>query len=76
MSLNKAINHGKEHRKPYTGSKAIDRTCRNHQGCPWCEENRLHKFRDKHPGEKEEALTNEVSGDDCKGESYQRAGVL
>jgi len=51
MSLDKAIKHGKEHRKPYTGSKAIDGTCRNHGGCPWCEENRKHKFRDKHPEE-------------------------
>ena len=51
MSLDKAIKHGKEHRKPYKGSKAIDGTCRNHGGCPWCEENRKHKFRDKHPKE-------------------------
>ena len=49
MSLDKAIEHGKEKRKPYRGSKAIDKTCRNHGGCPWCEENRKHKFRDKHP---------------------------
>ena len=47
MSLDKAIEHGKEKRKPYKGSKAIDPTCRNHGGCPWCEENRKHKFRDK-----------------------------
>ena len=53
MSLDKAIKHGNEHRKPYTGSKAIDGTCRNHGGCPWCEENRKHKFRDKHPKEKQ-----------------------
>ena len=53
MSLDKAIKHGKEHRKPYKGSKAIDRTCRNHGGCPWCEENRKHKFRDKHQIEKD-----------------------
>lgn len=51
MSLDKAIAHGKEHRKPYRGSKAIDKTCRNHGGCPWCEENRKHKFRDRHPQE-------------------------
>ena len=44
MSLRKAIEHGKEHRKPYYGSKDFDRTCRNHGGCPWCEENRKHKF--------------------------------
>ncbi len=55
MSLDKAIAHGKEHRKPYRGSKAIDRTCRNHGGCPWCEENRKHKFRDRHPQEEDES---------------------
>lgn len=43
MSLRKAIEHGKEHRKPYYGSKDFDRTCRNHGGCPWCEENRKYK---------------------------------
>lgn len=43
MSMNKAIKYGKEHRKPYYGSKAIDRTCRNHGGCTWCEENRKYK---------------------------------
>ena len=47
MSLDKAIEHGKEKRKPYRGSKAIDHTCRNHGGCPWCEGNRTHKFCDK-----------------------------
>lgn len=44
MALNKAILSGKEHRKMYRGSKAIDRTCRNHGGCPWCEENRKYKY--------------------------------
>ena len=44
MSMRKAIEHGKEHRKPYYGSKDFDRTCRNHGSCPWCEENRKHKF--------------------------------
>ena len=33
---------GKEHRKPYRGAKAIDKTCRNHGGCPACLANRLH----------------------------------
>ena len=56
MALDKAIAHGKEHRHPYHGSKVIDRTCRNHGGCPWCEENRKYKFRDKHPLEKEEVI--------------------
>jgi len=54
MSLEKAIEHGKERRKPYYGSKAIDCTCRNHGSCQWCLGNRLHKFRDKHPIEYED----------------------
>lgn len=44
MSLQKAIKHKKEHRKEYRGSEAIDKTCRPHGGCPWCEENRLHQY--------------------------------
>ena len=42
MSLNKAIQSGKEHRKQYRKSKAFDKTCRNHGGCPYCEGNRKH----------------------------------
>lgn len=45
MSLDKAIEHGKEHRKPYHGSKAIDRTCRNHGTCDWCKGNRMYSTR-------------------------------
>jgi len=41
MSLDKAIQHNKEHRKQYRGSKAIDCTCRNHGSCDWCKENRI-----------------------------------
>ena len=48
MSLDKGIEHGKEKRKKYFGSKAIDKSCRNHGSCPWCMKNRKHKFRDKH----------------------------
>ena len=51
MSLDKAIKYGKEHRKPYRGSKAFDPYCRNHGPCGYCEQNRKHKFRDKHPAE-------------------------
>ena len=32
-------------RAPYTGSKAIDRTCRNHGSCPWCANGRKHGDR-------------------------------
>lgn len=30
MSLDKAIEHHKEKRKPYYGAKSVDATCRNH----------------------------------------------
>ena len=43
MALNKAIAHGKEHRKEYRGAKACDSTCRNHGSCGWCQSNRLYK---------------------------------
>jgi len=44
MALDKAIDSGKEHRKPYYGSKRFDRTCRNHGSCGHCSENRKHKY--------------------------------
>lgn len=47
MSLDKAIEYGKEHRKEYQGGKAIDKSCRNHGGCVWCENNRRHKYLKK-----------------------------
>lgn len=37
MSLDKAIQHGKEKRQPYRHSKRFDKSCRNHGDCPWCE---------------------------------------
>lgn len=40
MSLDKAIQHGKEHRKPYRGAKAVDPYCRNHGGDDWSESDR------------------------------------
>lgn len=40
MSFNKAIQYGKEHRKPYKRSKAFDHTCRNHGSCSYCSDNR------------------------------------
>ena len=42
MSLDKAIKAGKEHRKPYRGSKAHTCSCRNHGSCGWCQGNRQH----------------------------------
>jgi hypothetical protein len=45
MGMEKAIASGKEHRKPYRGSKAIDCTCRNHGSCGWCLGNRMYKYQ-------------------------------
>jgi DNA repair photolyase len=42
MSLDKAIEHGKEYRKPYYRSGKYDLTCRPHGGCPYCYHNRMH----------------------------------
>ena len=30
-------------RKPYSGAKAVDVTCRSHGSCPHCENGRKHK---------------------------------
>jgi hypothetical protein len=43
MGLEKSIEHGKEHRKPYSGAKSISMHCRNNHDCPWCKGNRLYK---------------------------------
>lgn len=45
MSLNKAIEHGKEKRKPYSGAKAVCQECRNHGGEDWALNDRIHKYR-------------------------------
>jgi hypothetical protein len=44
IMLDKAIEHRKEHRKQYRGAKAVDKSCRNHGGCPHCEAGRKHKY--------------------------------
>ena len=43
MSLDKAIEYGKEKRKPYYGAQAIDCTCRPHGSCEWCRSNRMYQ---------------------------------
>ena len=43
MSLDKSIQAGKEHRKPYRGAKAVDKACRNHGSCAYCAAGRLRK---------------------------------
>lgn len=56
--LDKAIQHGKEKRKPYYHSGRFDRSCRPHGGCPWCERNREHatKVRELAAEEQERIL--------------------
>lgn len=44
MGLEKAIAHGKEHRKPYRDSRAVSGECRNHGRCDYCLSNRMHSF--------------------------------
>lgn len=44
MSLEKAIKHGKEKRKPYYGAKAVSGSCARGD-CPWCKGNKLHKHK-------------------------------
>lgn len=44
MGLEKAIEHGKEHRKPYRGSRRFDALCRNHGACVYCRWNRTHNL--------------------------------
>lgn len=43
MSLNKAIKHNKEKRKPYKGAKAVSKNCQNHGNCKYCESDRTYK---------------------------------
>jgi len=38
-------------RKPYTGSKAVDASCRSHGSCPWCKEGRKAKVERQKPVE-------------------------
>ena len=39
MSMEKTILHHKEHRKQYRKrAQRVDKTCRPHGSCPWCED--------------------------------------
>lgn len=57
MALDRAIEHGKEKRRPYRGSKATDATCRPGGSCPYCQRGRKHKHR------KRLAAANDKEGD-------------
>lgn len=71
MSLDKAIEYGKEHRKPYRGTKSYDCTCRNHGSCEWCRQNRQHKFRDKKGDDTMRIETKYFADDDTEFESEE-----
>jgi hypothetical protein len=63
MSLHKAIASGKEHRVEYgtkgqSYAKSVSKSCRNHGGCPWCEQNRLYKNKERERLAKEEIRKN------------------
>lgn len=47
MSLDKAIEHGKEHRKPYRGAKRHFTVCRNHGACSYCRNARQYNVNRK-----------------------------
>jgi len=51
MSHRKAIESGKERRKPWRGAKDWDHRCRNHGDCSWCEGNRTHRHRRRDAGQ-------------------------
>lgn len=62
MGLEKAIEHGKEKRKPYIGAKAVDCTCRNHGSCEWCKGNRTYKNSKKNLKVEQEIREYEIGG--------------
>lgn len=49
MSLDKAVEHGKEKRKPYkyksNYAKSVNYHCRNHGSCTYCQRNRIYNTR-------------------------------
>ena len=73
MPLDKAIEHGKERRKPYRGAKRFDRTCRNHGSCPWCERNRLANFRRRLEAAQRDMR--DALSDDASRSNSSRAGL-
>ena len=56
MSLNKAIRHGKEKRKPYRGAKAFCRSCRPGGSCGRCQGDRTFQGRKVVPADLKEQL--------------------
>ena len=49
MTLDKAIQHGKEHRCEYRGAKSVSKHCRNNNQCSYCRDNRTFKNKVREP---------------------------
>lgn len=54
----KKILKGKTIKRPYTGPKRWYKSCRNHGGCPYCENGRLHSSKRRRPVEDEDVSDN------------------
>ena len=64
MSHDKAIQSGKERRKPYRKSKRFDPACRHQHGetpCPWCRDDHLHATRKRELSATEQALAHALA---------------
>lgn len=45
MSFDNHYPNRKDRRREYHGSRAVDRSCRPHCGCPWCRNSRRNAER-------------------------------
>ena len=57
MSLDKAVQHGKEKRVPFRKSKRFDVSCRNHGRCSRCRDDRLHQGKKAIPADLKEQVS-------------------
>lgn len=73
MSLDKAIQHNKEYRKPFYGSKSFDATCRCHGTCSYCVDNRLFASNKNRFRADEELEEWKAGKDSLSWEEYQSA---
>lgn len=53
MSLDKGIEHGKERRRQYNGSKRFDRSCRTGGNCDRCRDGRQYNGKKRELSAKE-----------------------
>ncbi len=56
--LDKSIQHKKEYREPYRKAKRVDRSCRNHGSCLYCQDNRKHSNKKRELSAKEKEQEN------------------